>query len=156
MFKSILVFPLLLLVTSSWMAGTPIHNASAHGQASAPLAATDHYLELSITPSVAALGSLVTLRISYHNVGEPLTYFSASPAESVTTEPVISSPCFDCSVITFRTLTKGTVNFNAAASGEIFDDGCNCWVFTIVPDNGPAVLHIVDQAWTVFLPVTQR
>jgi hypothetical protein len=144
------------------MALTSIQPASANDLEPAFKAGTDPYLELSVTPSVVAPGGLVTLYITYHNIGIPFLYLNISPCENVAFDPLISDPCDNTahlegpSEITFRALKTGVVTFHAGATGEIFDEACHCWVMSVAGDNGPAILHIVDQVWTVFLPVIPR
>ncbi len=162
MFRPILVIPLLLLVTHSWMAGLPSRSAGPQDEISSPLDNTVPYLELSITPPVAIPGSLVTLHITYHNIGEQWTDIVIDPSASVAYDPELSMPCKynehpnGCTSITFRALVKGAVTFHASAYGEIFDPGCNCFYWSSASDISPAILYIVDQAWALFLPGIQR
>ena len=82
-----------------------------------------------------------------------------SPCENVAYDPLISETCNNLasiagfSEITFRALKTGVVTFHANASGEICDLYCY-WGTAF--DNGPAILHVVDKVWMIFLPVLQH
>jgi hypothetical protein len=119
------------------------------------------YMELSVEPPVASTGTLITLHIAYHNIGEPYTYISINPPGLVAFEPPLSMPCkyyehAGCTAITFRTLSSGEVEFTASATGEVFDDDCGCWRWAGGSDNGPARLIIEGTIWQIFLPFVQR
>jgi hypothetical protein len=154
--RILIVILLVLVVATSRAGGMSVQATVGAGTISPSLADPAHYVQLSVTPAIVTPGELVTLHITYHNVGLPLTYISIIPPENLAYEPEIAIPCYGCSDVTLRALTTGLVRIYATASGEIFDEGCHCWVFTMVPDNGPAVLHVVDQLWTVFLPAVGR
>jgi hypothetical protein len=136
--------------------------ASAHSKEPAQQYGGPSYLELSIQPSIATVGDLLTLYVTYHNIGEPLLYPNISPCENVAYEPLIADPCdnlahlFGYSEITFRALNSGVVTFHAGATGEVWDDSCQCWVWGGGSDNGPAIVTIVDTVWKEFLPVLQH
>ena len=49
------------------------------------------YLELSVDPAQSPAGSLVTLHISYHNIGLPYTTINANPSNLVDFERTIRS-----------------------------------------------------------------
>lgn len=160
MSKIFLVLLLLLLVTSAtWIPGVPFRTASARDLASVRGDGNDPYLELSITPSLANVGTLVTLQITYHNIGEPYLYLSIVPAENVEYAAEVPGNCDysvrsnACSISILRTLKTGVVTFRASATGEILDEGCQCWVWSVAFDNGPAILHIGNL---VYLPLVQR
>jgi hypothetical protein len=105
---------------------------------------------------------LITLNIAYHNIGLPYTYIHVNSSNIVTYEPPLSMPCqYDqhtngCTAITFRTLTTGVVTFTASATGEVYDETCQCWYWGGGSDTGPASAIIADTIWPVFLPVIQR
>ena len=152
----------LALAAASWTAGSSPRPASAHSREATRQADHTPYLELSIQPSMAKVGDLLTLQITVHNIGVPWMYISISPCENVAYDPPISETCSlpnplpGQTTITFRALKTGVVTFHAYASGEIFDDGCQCWVMLGGSDNGPAIADIVDAIWKSFLPVLQR
>lgn len=108
------------------------------------------YLELSVEPAQSRAGGPITLNISYHNVGLPYTTISIDQPDLVEFDPPLSMPCKfhehpnGCQAITFRTLAPGEVQFNASAHGEIWSEGCQCWFFTTVTDNGPAKAVITE------------
>ena len=115
------------------------------------------YLELSVNPMKSPAGSLITLHISYHNLGMPHTTINVKPSNLVEFEPPISMPCkFDqhlngCRAITFRTLEPGEVEFTAFANGEVWDEDCQCWYWGTASDTGPAIAAITDP-WLFFFP----
>jgi hypothetical protein len=108
------------------------------------------YLELSVDPVESRAGSLITLNISYVNIGLPHTTILIDPPDLVEFDPPLSMPCrfhehpSECREITFRTLAPGEVQFNASAHGEIWSDQCQCWFFTTVSDNGPVIAKITE------------
>lgn len=108
------------------------------------------YLELSVEPEESRAGSLVTLNITYHNIGLPYTTISIDQPDLVEFDPPLTMPCKfhehpnGCQAITFRTLAPGEVQFSASAHGEIWSDQCQCWFFTTVTDNGPAITRITE------------
>lgn len=98
-----------------------------NGQLPASLVQPDEdvYLELSVTPAEIGVGDILTLHISYHNIGLPSTYIFITPTNVVTYEPPFIESCppgETCTAVTFRTLAPGAVRFDAYAYGEI----C-CW-----------------------------
>ena len=117
------------------------------------------YLVLSVDPAQSRAGSLITLNISYINIGLPHTTISIDPPDLVEFYPLLTMPCkfhehpSGCREITFRTLAPGEVQFNASAHGEIWSDQCQCWFFTTVTDNGPAIAKITEplQLFMVFV-----
>jgi len=157
--RIIRVLPALLLFTASLTAAAP---AAAREPVYNGKATNEPYLELSVTPTLAAVGDLITLNIAYHNLGEPYTSVAASPDGLVATDPPITMPCKygehsnGCTSITYRALAAGQVTFRAGATGEILDEGCHCWRWSGGTDNGPVTVTIVDFLWRVFLPALQR
>jgi hypothetical protein len=108
------------------------------------------YLELSVDPAQSRAGSLITLHITYHNIGLPYTTISIDQPDLVEFDPPLAMPCKfhdhpnRCREITFRTLAPGEVQFTASAHGEVWSDQCQCWFFTTVTDNGPAIAKITE------------
>jgi hypothetical protein len=152
----------LALAAACWTAGSSPRPARAYSRDAPRQADHTPYLELSIQPSMAKVGDLLTLQITVHNIGMPWMYISISPCENVAYDPPISETCRipealpGQTTITYRALKTGVVTFHAYASGEIFDDGCQCLVWFGGSDNGPAIAGIVDAIWKTFLPVLQR
>lgn len=120
------------------------------------------YLELSVRPPIETAGALVTLHIAYHNIGLPYTYISISPTGLITFEPPLTMPCrYDqhpngCTAITLQALAPGVATFRAGATGEVYYEGCRCWVWSGAGDNGPASVIIADAIWRIWLPLLQR
>ncbi len=120
------------------------------------------YLELSLDSPIVTTDTLITLYVRYHNLGLPYTSIVITPPNLVEFEPFLSMPCEygqhpnGCTAITLRTLAPGVVTFRANATGEAYDETCNCWYWTNVEDNGPAILIIGDTIWETFLPWIQR
>jgi hypothetical protein len=83
---------------------------------------------------------------------------SVNPSELVTFEPPLAMPCKysehinGCTAITLRTLATGVVQFRAGATGEIFDESCQCFCMGGATDNGPATLIITNTIWKLFFP----
>lgn len=119
------------------------------------------YLELSVDPAQSRAGSLITLNITYHNIGLPYTTIQIDPPNLVEYDPELTMPCKfhehanGCQAITFRTLAPGEVQFNASAHGEIWSDQCQCWFFTTVTDNGPATARITEPLRFFLMFVTK-
>ncbi len=123
--------------------------SSAGGLTSASEDASEPYLVLFIKPSVAKVGTLVTLHITYHGIGLPILYLSFTPSESVEYAAELPGNCDfrehnPCSEVTFRMLKPGVVTFHAGANGEIWDESCPCLVYGMASDNGPAILLTGD------------
>ena len=152
---SIITALLLTAITSS-------QPAAAGNQEFAHKVTAAAYLQLSVEPSIVTSGALITLDIAYHNIGVPYTSIQITPSSVVTFEPPLSMPCkYDqhpngCTAITFRTLTTGVVTLTASATGEVYDETCHCWYWSIAYDNAPAIAVIANRIWPVFLPVIQR
>jgi hypothetical protein len=110
----------------------------------------DVYLELAVDPAQSQAGSLITLNVTYHNIGLPYTTILINQPGQVEFDPPLSMPCKyhehpnGCQEITFRTLAPGEVHFHAWATGEIWSDHCQCWFFSSVSDNGPAMAKITE------------
>ena len=121
----------------------------------------DAYLELSVDPVHSRAGSLITLNITYYNIGLPFTTIQIDPPILVEYDPELTMPCKfhehanGCQAITFRTLAPGEVQFNASAHGEIWSDQCQCWHFTTVTDNGPAIARITEPLRIFIMFVTK-
>ena len=145
-----------------WQTITPSQTIHAQEQITNHSTNSNAYLELSVEPHIALKGSLVTLNIIYHHIGFPYTAISINPAENATFDPPLSMPCkYDehpngCREITFRTLSSGLVQFNAGATGEVYDESCHCFVWGTAQDNGAANLIIADTIWLEFIPFVQR
>jgi hypothetical protein len=161
--KFITGFLLPTLLTAFLLLALPASQAAtAHQQEFANQITPPAYLELSVEPSMVNAGELVTLHIAYHNLGFPYTLILIDLPGLVAYEPPLSMPCkYDqhpngCTAIPFRALTAGVVTFTAAASGEVYDEACQCRIWTGVTDNGPATVIIADKLWQVFIPLLQR
>lgn len=119
------------------------------------------YLELSVEPPVAFAGTLVTLTITYHNLGMPYTVINIDPPGLVAFDPPLSMPCkyyehpTGCRVLPLQTLSSGVVQITAGATGEVYDEACHCFRWGGGTDNGPAVLTILEKGWQIFLPFLQ-
>lgn len=161
---SIHSFILTGLLVASFSGTLPLAAPSQAAQGQPPtyrLADNTSYLELSVKPAIVRPGTLVTLYIVYHNIGVPYTNISFTPEGLVAFDPPMEMPCKyyehgGCTEITLRALAVGVVEFRAGATGEIFDDGCNCWRWGGGTDIGPARLEIVDTLWQAFLPSISR
>lgn len=114
------------------------------------------YLELALDSPIVTTDTLITLYVSYHNLGLPYTSIVITPPNLVEFEPFLSMPCNGCTAITLRALAPGVVTFRANATGEVYDETCNCWYWGSAADNGPATLIISDTIWDTFLPWIQR
>jgi hypothetical protein len=120
------------------------------------------YLELSVEPPISHTGTLITLHITYHNIGMPYTTIQVDPPGLVAFEPPLEMPCkyFEhptgCTAIALRTVAAGMVTIRAGATGEVYDETCNCWYWSGGTDNGPARLVITDSIWRTFLPSIQH
>jgi hypothetical protein len=120
------------------------------------------YLELSVEPPIVTTGALVTLHIAYHNIGLPYTRILISPTGLITFEPALTMPCkYDqhpngCTAITLRTLAPGVAAFNAGATGEVWDETCQCWYWSVAGDNGPVNIIIAESIWRLLLPLIYR
>jgi hypothetical protein len=127
-----------------------VDQISAEDSVAAQTPDQEAYLELSVEPAQTRAGGLITLNISYHNIGLPYTTISIDQPDLVEFDPPLSMPCKfhehpnGCQAITFRTLAPGEVQFNASANGEIWSEQCQCWFFTTVTDNGPAKAKITE------------
>lgn len=123
-------------------------------------ATSDPHLALSVTPVLVPVDGLVTLQIAYHGVGLPQTTITISPPAALEFDPPRAMPCrYDqdasrCTTFTLRARTPGSVTIRASASGEIFDQQCQCWRFTVVGDNGPAQVTI--GGGQLFIPLIER
>lgn len=122
--------------------------------------AAEPHLTLSVTPAVVPVDGLVTLQIAYHGIGLYHTTVTISPESALVFDPPRPMPCrYDqdssrCTIFTLRAQTPGIVTIRASASGEIFDPQCQCWRFTSVRDDGPALVTIGGER--LFIPLIQR
>jgi len=120
------------------------------------------HLELSMQPTTALPGSLVTLNIKYVRIGLPYTGISIDPPGLVVFEPPLSMPCkynehpTHCTAITLRTQAAGVVTFHAGATGEIYDETCHCFCMGGAQDDGPATLVIANSISRLYLPSVYR
>ncbi len=111
---------------------------------------------------IASPGSLVTLHITYHNIGEVYAYIAVSPPDLVAFDPPLASPCkyyehpYGCQSITLRALADGVVEFSASATGEVWDADCHCWYMGGAFSAAPARLVIAYQTWSMFLPAIRN
>ena len=164
--KTHLIFNILFacLLAASFSGALPLAAPSqaAQEQPSSDRFATPvSYLELSVKPAIVLPGTLVTLYIVYHNIGMPYTYVDINPPELAAFDPPLDMPCKfyehgGCTQISLRALAVGIIQFTASATGEIFDESCNCWRWGGGTDNGPAKLVIVETLWQAFLPLLRR
>ena len=120
------------------------------------------YLELSLDSAIVTAGTPITLYIEYHNIGVPHTTINVTPTGLVAFEPPLSMPCkYDqhpngCTAIGFRALASGVVTFTARATGEVYDEACYCWYWSIADTIEPARLIIADTIWRAWLPLVER
>jgi hypothetical protein len=61
-----------------------------------------------------------------------------------------------CTAITLRTLAPGVAAFNAGATGEVWDETCQCWYWSVAGDNGPVNIIIAESIWRLLLPLIYR
>lgn len=152
-------FAALLILQSGFTAGvtpqtTPTVSATATTTTPTP------HLELAVESPTTPVGSLITLHITYVNLGLPYTTITVDPPTLAQFDPPLPQPCkYDqdptgCTVITFRALAPGTVTFRASATGEIFDPGCSCYRFSGGSDNGPATVMITPMTATTTATAT--
>lgn len=117
-------------------------------------------LHLSVDRGGVAPGQLVTLTVAYTNLGLQHTTITISPAGVLAFDPPVAMPCkYDqhptqCTSFTLRAAQAGAATIRASATGEIYDDGCSCWVFSSAADDGPAV--VVVGGSRRYLPLVQR
>ncbi len=151
-------FTRLVMIVALFGVFSPVQAVNPPG--TNPLGDTSYvaYLELSMDPPFAAVGSLVTLHITYYNLGEPYAYINIIPEDLVAFDPPMTSPCKyyehpdGCQSITFRALANGVVNFYVGATGEVWDEDCHCWYWGGGTSSTPARLVITDHVWHSFLP----
>ncbi len=140
----------------------PAHAARAPGAIQPGSTNSPAYLELRVEPPFAVPGSLVTLYITYVNIGEVYAYFLVTPPDLVAFEPPLDSPCkyyehpSGCQSITMRALAKGVVTISATATGEVWDEDCPCWYMGGATSAAPARLVIADQIWSMYLPAIRN
>ncbi len=155
---SLLVVPILLVTFTR----TPLKPPGPHFLAYPSCENPAAHLELSVQPTTALPGELVTLYIVYVQIGEPYTGISIEPPGLVEFEPPLSMPCkysehpTHCTSITLRTQAAGVVQFHAGATGEIWGEDCQCWCMSGAVDNGPATLVIAETITRVYLPSVYR
>ncbi len=120
------------------------------------------YLELYMDPPFATAGSLVTLHITYHNIGEPYAYINITPPELVAFDPPFTGPCKygeypnGCRSITMRALANGVATISVGATGEVWDPDCHCWYWGGGTSLEPARLVITDHIWYSFIPAVRN
>ncbi len=154
---------LALVVTAVfWVTVTPPHPLRAQEHVPLQSTAANAYLELSVEPPIVLTDTLITLSITYHNIGFPYTTIQVNPPNLAAFEPPMSMPCkYDqhpngCTAISLRTQAIGVVQFTASATGEVYDETCHCWYWSGASDNGPARLIIAETLWQTFLPSVHR
>lgn len=156
-------FLILALVVMIFYSGVFVsaNSIRAEGLRLAQSPQQEAYLELSIDPEQSRAGSLVTLNITYHNIGLPYTTIFIDQPDLVKFDPPLTMPCKfhehpnGCQAITLRTLKPGVVKFTASAHGEIWSDQCQCWYFTTVTDNGSATAMITEPMRFFIMYVTK-
>ena len=117
-------------------------------------------LHLSVDRGGVAPGELVTLTVAYTNLGLQHTTITISPAGVLAFEPPVAMPCkYDqhptqCTSFALRAAQAGAATIRASATGEIYNDGCKCWVFSGAADDGPAL--VVVGGSRRYLPLVQR
>ncbi len=119
----------------------------------------DAYLILTANPVNVTVSDIFTVHISYHNIGLPYTYFSITPTHVITFEPPIPLPCKysdpgGCTAVSFRALAPGAVHIFAYATGEVFEDSCQCWVWSGGASLLPAT--VIISGTQTFLPILRR
>lgn len=150
--RRLINYSILALFVILFCAGFFVSTDLAGAEDNAPAFSPDQdaYLELSVDPAQSRAGSLITLNIIYHNIGLPYTTISIDQPDLVEYDPPLTMPCKfhehpnGCRAITYRTLAPGEVKFSTSAHGEIWSDQCQCWFFSTVTDNGPAVAKITE------------
>lgn len=157
---------ILLLMASSILlvafTSTPAIPAGSHHPALPSCENPAAHLELSVEPTIAFPGTLITLHIAYVQIGMPYTGITVDPPGLVAFEPPLNMPCKynehpnHCTAITFRTQATGVVQFNAGATGEVWDEACRCFCMSTALDDGPATLVIVESVSKVYLPSIYR
>lgn len=163
MSRFIKVLSLIILVMLLSSAGISSSNPTSElDQNSTQGIVSEAYLELSLDSAETPLGTMITLNITYHNIGLPYTNIKVEPADILAFEPPLSMPCkYDqhpngCTAITFMTLATGEVTFTASATGELFGEECQCWYWGGASDNGAVSATIVDPAMRLFMPFVQH
>ncbi len=159
----IVMLPSMLLIMSLCALTAP-----AEGTFSPQAPPTSHistttitpHLELSIAPAAVAVGAIMTLHVTYVNLGLPYTTVKVDPPTLVQFEPPLTMPCkYDqhpthCTDITLRAIAPGDVTFEASATGEIYDDQCSCWRWSGGSSIAPA--RAIISGTILYLPVVQR
>jgi hypothetical protein len=158
----------LLMLLAANAAAHPLatrerRSAQPPAPTTAPIApAVTPHLTLSVDKPSASFGALITLHITYTNIGLQWTTVTSSPADLVAFDPPRSMPCkYDqdatqCQEMTLRAIGTGIATIHASAYGEIYDDACKCWRFSGASDDGPAIVTIGPPAVRVFVPLAQR
>lgn len=117
-------------------------------------------LHLSVDRGGVAAGELLTLTVAYTNLGLQHTTLTISPTGVLAFDPPVAMPCIydqhptQCTSFTLRAAQAGAATIRASATGEIFDEGCKCWVFSGAADDGPAI--VVVEGKRRFLPLVLR
>ncbi len=142
--------------------GTPAQLPGTQQPASPSCTNPAAHLELSVQPTIALPDTLVTLNIKYVRIGLPYTGISMDSPGLVVFDPPLSMPCKysehpeHCTAITLRTQATGVVTFHAGATGEIFDEECQCFCMGSAQDDGPVTLVIAETISHVYLPSVYR
>lgn len=120
-------------------------------------------LVLSVVPDRARVGDVVTLKISYRNIGLPYTTVFTAPEGLVTPAPPLAMPCkygehpTGCQSITYRAEAPGIVTFRASATGEIrvCSNGMPAWTWGGAQEEQPVEIQIIGGS-AIFLPLALR
>ncbi len=158
---------IMAFVVSSVLGSTGASRAESAGQAStdpgAQVVGTQSpSIELAVEPQLVQTGDITTLKVVYHNLGQPYTEVQFSVPGLVNFDPDLPSPCkWDehstrCTEITLRAMAPGIVEISAGATGEALDELCGCWVWTGAASDAPATLVIGDTIWKVRLTTIIR
>lgn len=117
-------------------------------------------LHLSVDRGGLAVGELLTLTVTYTNLGLQHTTITISPTGVLAFDPPVTMPCkYDqhpsqCTSFTLRAAQAGAATIRASATGEIYDDACSCWRFSGAADDRPAI--VVVGGFRRYLPLVVR
>lgn len=153
----ILLLQLLGLGLFVWLVTRPASlEAALPAKSKAPAVPQPHVI-LKVRPPIVTPGALVTLSISYYEMGSPpYPSFELSPTGVITFEPPSPGLCEWCPEVVFRALAPGVVTPSVSASTEIYDEICQCLYWVVAEVRRPATIIVADTIWSVFLPTVRR